>query len=404
MSELPIHVLKFGGTSVATTEKIRTIAEKVVRRKQSGESIIVVLSAMGKTTDHLVKMANEISPHPDKREMDMLLATGEQVTIALFTMAIKELGCEAISLTGPQVRIVTDSTHSKARINSIEKGNIIRHLQKDKIVVIAGFQGVTEDGDITTLGRGGSDTTAVSIAAVTDGFCEIYTDVDGVYSVDPRKYSKATKLKQINYDEMLEMASLGAGVLDVRAIEMGHKYRVPILIGLNTMDVEGTLIKEYDDNMETKAVTGISINENILMVSVSRIPFDTKVISRIFSKIADHNIIVDMISQTAPYDNKISLAFTVEKDDKVELTKVLSNLRKSLPDAGFSFKEDQVKLSVVGVGMISQSGVAAKLFRIFAENDIHFYQVTTSEISISYAVHKDDVSAAVELIAKSFDL
>lgn len=404
MSDMPIHVLKFGGTSVATTEKIQTIAKKVVDRKLKGDNLIVVLSAMGKTTDHLIKMAREITPNPDRREMDMLLATGEQVTIALFTMAIKALGQEAISLTGPQVRIITDSTHSKARINSIEKNNIIHHLKGDKIVVIAGFQGVTENGDITTLGRGGSDTTAVSLAAVTGGSCEIYTDVDGVYSADPRRYPKAHKLHQIDYDEMLEMASLGAGVLDVRAIEMGHKYRVPILIGLNTMEVEGTVIKEYDDKMEKKAVTGLSINDKILMVSVSRIPFDATVISRIFSKIAAHNIIVDMISQTAPYDGKTSLAFTVDKDDKEELSKVLGELGSTLPEATLSFNEELVKLSVVGVGMISQSGVAARLFKIFSENAIHFYQVTTSEISISYAVHKDDMDRAISCIAESFDL
>lgn len=399
-----INVLKFGGTSIATIEKIQNIAQKIVERKKNGENLIVVVSAMGKKTDELISMAKSITPNPDKRELDMLLSTGEQISIALLSMAIKSMGCNSISLTGSQVRIKTDTSHSKARINSIEKENILNYLLDGNIVVIAGFQGVTENGDITTLGRGGSDTTAVSLAAVLNGFCEIYTDVDGVYSVDPRKYPKSKKLEMINYDEMLEMASLGAGIIDVRAIEMGHKYKVPILIGLNTMDIQGTIVKEYDDNMERKAVTGLSINENILMVSVSKIPFDAKVVSNIFSKIAKRNIVVDMISQTAPYNGYINISFTVDKEDIFDLEAVLSELNHEMPESDFSYNDELVKLSVVGVGMISQSGVAAKLFEIFSQNNIHFYQVTTSEISISYTVHKDDFKKAITIIAEFFEL
>jgi aspartate kinase len=401
---MKINVLKFGGTSVGSIEKIQSIAKKLVNRKNQGENLVVVVSAMGKSTDELLNMAKSITPNPDKRELDMLLSTGEQVTIALLSMAINALGCKSISMTGSQVSIKTDSTHSKARINSIDKDNMLNYLSEDKIIVVAGFQGVTENGDITTLGRGGSDTTAVSLAAILNASCEIYTDVDGVYSIDPRKYPKAKKLESLDYDEMLEMASLGAGIIDVRAIEMAHKYRVPIFIGLNTMDVPGTIVKEYDDNMEKKAVTGMSINENILMVSVSDIPFDASNVARIFSKIASKNIIVDMISQTAPHNNQINISFTVEKDDLYDLEAVLMDLKDEMPSCDFSFNDELIKLSVVGVGMISQSGVASKLFDVFSENNIHFYQVTTSEISISYTVHSDDLDRAINVIAKVFKL
>ncbi len=401
---MKINVLKFGGTSVGSIEKIQSIAKKLVNRKKQGENLVVVVSAMGKSTDELLNMAKLITPNPDKRELDMLLSTGEQVTIALLSMAINALGCKSISMTGSQVSIKTDSTHSKARINSIDKDNMLNYLSEDRIIVVAGFQGVTENGDITTLGRGGSDTTAVSLAAILNASCEIYTDVDGVYSIDPRKYPKAKKLESLDYDEMLEMASLGAGIIDVRAIEMAHKYKVPIFIGLNTMDVPGTIVKEYDDNMEKKAVTGMSINENILMVSVSDIPFDASNVARIFSKIASKNIIVDMISQTAPHNNQINISFTVEKDDLYDLEAVLIDLKDEMPSCDFSFNDELIKLSVVGVGMISQSGVASKLFDVFSENNIHFYQVTTSEISISYTVHSDDLDRAINVIAKVFKL
>ena len=401
---MKINVLKFGGTSVESIEKIQNIAKKLANRKIHGDNLVVVVSAMGKSTDELLNMAKMITPNPDKRELDMLLSTGEQVTIALLSMAINALGFKSISMTGSQVSIKTDSTHSKARINSIDKDNMLNHLNQGEIIVVAGFQGVTENGDITTLGRGGSDTTAVSLAAILNASCEIYADVDGVYSTDPRKYPKAKKLVALDYDEMLEMASLGAGIIDVRAIEMGHKYKVPIFIGLNTMDVAGTIIKEYDEDMEKKAVTGMSINEKILMVSVSNIPFDASKVAKIFSKIASENIIVDMISQTAPHNNQVNISFTVEKNDLYELESVLTDLKEEMPSCNFSFNDELVKLSVVGVGMISQSGVASKLFEVFSENNIHFYQVTTSEISISYTIHRDDLDKAINVIAKVFEL
>ncbi|MCK8058251.1 MULTISPECIES: aspartate kinase [unclassified Fusibacter] len=399
-----LHVLKFGGTSVATTLKMQTIAKKLMLRHRSGQQLVIVVSAMGKSTDHLVSLAGSLTAKPDKRDMDMLLATGEQVSIALLSMALKAQGIDAVCLTGAQAGIKTDAIHSKARIQNIESDRIQAHLDKGSIVVVAGFQGVTDLGDITTLGRGGSDTTAVSLSAALGGTCEIYTDVDGVYSIDPRLYPAAKKLDVVSYDEMLEMASTGAGIMETRAIEVGHKYNVPLIIGLNTMDIPGTLVKELDETMEQKAVTGLTVTDNCLMATVTRMPYDYKRIARLFASLAQENVLVDMISQTAPYDGFVTLSFTTLKDDAEIVSQIL---RQSLMDndgATFNFDDNVVKLSVVGVGMVSQTGVASKLFDIFAAHDIPFYQVTTSEISISYTLPKALKQQAVTHIAKAFDL
>lgn len=397
-------VLKYGGTSVGTTDRIKNIANQLVKRKEQGHNIVVVVSAMGKTTDELVRLSKEISEAPCKRDMDVLLSTGEQVSIALLSMAIKEMGYDAVSLTGYQAGIETCDTHSKARINRIREERILTHLREDKIVVVAGFQGISENGDITTLGRGGSDTTAVSIAAVLGCPCEIYTDVDGVYSVDPRIYPEAKKLTAISYDEMLEMASTGAGILETRAIEMGHKYKVPIYIALSTGEFPGTYIKEFDQSMEKKVVTGMTIEENCLMVSISMVPFKSENISRIFAKLAENNILVDMISQTAPHNDYVSVSFTTLKDDQEALVTILDELGSEIEGIKVYTDDSLVKLSVVGIGMISQSGVAATLFDLLANNNIDFLQVTTSEISISYTIHQTDMDKAVHVIAEAFDL
>lgn len=397
-------VVKYGGSSVATTEKIQDIANRLVARQRQGEQIVVVVSAMGKTTDGLVRLAKEISAVPCKRDLDMLLATGEQVSIALLSIAIKEAGGKSVSLTGAQAGIETCDTHSKARISSIKKDRIIQHLSKNEIVVVAGFQGVTENGDITTLGRGGSDTTAVSIAAVLECPCEIYTDVDGVYTIDPRVYPNARKLDVISYDEMLELASLGAKVLETRSIEMGHKYKVPILVALSTGEYPGTIIKEWDESMEKKAVTGLTVTENCLMVSLSLVPYTAANISRIFAKLAARNIMVDMISQTAPFHNTVNVSFTTLLDDKQAVHDILDEIQNEMSDIGIAMDETLVKLSVVGIGMISQSGVAARLFTLLADNGIEFQQVTTSEISISYTIFAKDKDLAVQVIAEAFEL
>jgi aspartate kinase len=399
-----INILKFGGTSVATTEKMSAIASKIKSRYDQGEKLVIVVSAMGKSTDLLINLAQEINRKPNKRELDMLLSTGEQVSIALMAMALEDAGMPSIALTGAQAGIYTDAHHSKARIKDIKTDKILSLLNDNQVVVVAGFQGVTHDGSITTLGRGGSDTTAVSLAAALKGNCEIYTDVDGVYSIDPRIYACAKKRECIAYDEMLELASTGATIMDTRAIEIGHHYNVPLYIALNDMITLGTYIKELDPTMEKNAVTGMSISKNCLMVTLSRIPADYKLISAIFADLARAQVIVDMISQTAPQDGRVTLSFTTTREDRETVESVIAHLVDKEPHIHYTFESQVVKLSVVGVGMVSQSGVAASIFQVFSENDIPYYQVTTSEISISYTIPIIMLDIAVEKIAKLFDL
>lgn len=399
-----IKVLKYGGSSVENIDKIKMIASKLVARKENGDSIVVVVSAMGKTTNNLISMAKDISSIPDARDLDMLLSTGEQISISLLSMAIKDLGHESISLTGLQAGIETSDNHNKARITTINKDVILNHLSDNKIVVIAGFQGVTSSGEITTLGRGGSDTTAVSIAAVLSASCEIYTDVDGVYTIDPRLHPNAKKISSISYDEMLELASRGAKVLETRSVEMASKYKVPILVALNTGDVPGTIIKEMDKEMENKVVTGMSLDEDCLMVSLNSVPYEGRNISKIFAKLAKEDIYIDMISQTAPFNSFVNISFTGKEDDKHKVKSVVESFTSEFPTIDYTMDSSVVKLSVVGIGMISHSGVAASLFEILSDNDIDFFQVTTSEISISYTINNYDKEKAIQLFAQKFDL
>lgn len=399
-----ISVLKFGGSSVATTEHIQAIAQKIKDRRESGEQLVVVVSAMGKTTNELIQMAKDVTSEPSDREMDLLMATGEQVSISLLSMALNAMECPSVALTGFQAGIKTNTIHTKARIESVDTEMISSHLNDGKVVIVAGFQGITEEGEITTLGRGGSDTTAVSIAAVLGCTCEIYTDVDGVYTIDPRMFPGAKKLETISYEEMLEMASRGAKVLETRSVEMASKYRVPILVALNTMTIDGTWIKESDEQMEKKAVTGLSIDDNCLMVTVNTIPYRTKHIAQIFSALAKEHINIDMISQTAPHNSFVNISFTSKKEDRKRVIEVLNAMSEQFPSMEYGFDETVVKLSVVGLGMVSQTGVAAQLFELFSEADVDFYQVTTSEISISYTIAEKDCEPMVSAIAQAFDL
>lgn len=399
------YVLKYGGTSVGTANRIKKVAQQLVDRAAEGQELIVVVSAMGNTTNDLIAQATKVNDHPDKRDLDMLLSTGEMVSISLLSMAIKQLGGDSICLTGFQAGIETDEMHTKARIGDINGTRIDRHLNEGKIVVVAGFQGINEEGDITTLGRGGSDTTAVSLAAVFECPCEIYTDVDGVYTTDPRVYPEAKKLDVVSYEEMLEMASLGAKVLETRAVEMAHKYKVPLYVALNTGKVKGTTIKEIDETMESKVVTGLTLSDNCVMVTLNNVPYESKNIATVFAKLAGKAVNVDMISQTAPVDGHVALTFTGLEEDLENIQSSMSELKsESFKDLQYEIDDSVVKLSVVGIGMISQSGVAASLFDIFANNNINFYQVTTSEISISYTVKKEDRDKAVRLVAYKFDL
>lgn len=396
-----ILVHKYGGTSVGTTEKIKRIAKRVIAEKEKGNDMVVVVSAMGKTTDHLVEMSKEIAINPNKREMDLILSTGEQVSIALLSMAFQEFGYDAIALTGFQAGIKTYRPHTKNKILDIDDEKIKNYLKEGKVVVVAGFQGVNENGDITTLGRGGSDTTAVAIAAKLGCPCHIYTDVDGIYSVDPRLYKEAKKLDVISYEEMMEMASLGAGVMEPRAIEIGCKYNIPIYVASSINDVGGTYIKEYDEKMEGNIVTGLSVCDDILMVTVSHILYNLDHVATLFEKLAIENVNVDMISQTAPVDGYINVSFTAPKDDLFVIEKVMGDLEGRVE---ISIEDEITKISVVGIGMRNQSGVSGRLFRILADNGISFRQVTTSEISISYTIDKKDKEKAVRALSNELNL
>ena len=394
-------VHKYGGTSVGTLEKIKKIAKRVILEKENGYEMVVVVSAMGKTTDHLVEMSKEISKNPSRRELDLILSTGEQVSIALLSMAFQELGYDAIALTGFQAGIKTYGPHTKNKILDIDRDKIQNYLSQGKIVVVAGFQGINDEGDITTLGRGGSDTTAVALAAKLNCPCHIYTDVDGIYSVDPRLYPQAKKLQTVSYEEMMEMASLGAGVMEARAIEIAYKYNIPIYVASSMNDVEGTYIKEYDEKMEENIITGLSISDDSLMVTISRIPDQIEHIAMIFEKLAQENVNVDMISQTAPLSGVISLSFTAPKDDLFIIEKIMSEFNEGFE---VSIEQEMTKISVVGIGMRNQSGVSGRLFRLLANHDIKVKQVTTSEISISYMIDTKYKETAVSVLSKELNL
>lgn len=401
---MAVVVQKYGGTSVGTIERIRAVAKKVIQRKEKGNDMVVVVSAMGKTTDSLIAMAKEISQNPDKRELDMLVSTGEQISIALLSMAFHEYGHDSISLTGFQAGIKTDGLHTKNHITDIDLKNVKKHLGEGKIVVVAGFQGINENGDITTLGRGGSDTTAVALAAKLECTCEIYTDVEGIYSVDPRVYKNAKKLDAISYEEMMEMASLGAGVMETRAVELGFKYNIPIYVAMTHSGKIGTMIKEFDDSMEGKVITGLTINDNVMMITVNNVLYKAKNIAVIFDKVAKHGINIDMISQTAPFEGYVNISFTCSTDDSYSMEAAANELQAEMPEIEVSKESSITKLSVVGIGMMRQSGVAAKVFNIFSDNNIEFKQVTTSEISISYTINSADKQKAVEALAEALDL
>ncbi len=401
---MAIIVQKYGGTSVETIEKINNIAEHIVKRKSEGNDMVIVVSAMGKTTDHLINMAHEISPDPDKRELDVLMATGEQVSMSLLSIALNHLGADAVSFTGQQVGIITNGSHTKSKIADINEEKIREEHRKGKIVIVAGFQGVNEYNEITTLGRGGSDTTAVALAAKLGAQCEIYTDVDGIYTIDPRLYPRAKKLDCISYEEMLEMASSGASVMHSRSIELAEKYKVPVLVALSRGDIPGTIIKEMDNTMENTAITGLAVNNDEAIITLNGVPHDIKVIAEIFQSIANKDINIDMISQTFPVNKLVSISFTLPKTDLYQASKVLNTFKKKLFTFSYETCDNITKLSVVGLGMNTQSGVAAKVFNLLAENDIPVSIVTTSEIKISYVISPDDQKKAIEAIAKEFDL
>lgn len=399
---MAIVVQKYGGSSVGTIEKIKKVAQTIISRRKKGDKVVVVVSAMGDTTDDLINLAKAITDNPDKRELDALLSTGEMVSSSLLAMAIKTLGYDAVSYTAYQLGIKTTGNYGKSLIDDINETKIKQSLDEDKIVIVAGFQGINEDGDITTLGRGGSDTTAVAIAVKINGICEIYTDVDGIYNVDPRLYKNAKKLDMIDYEEMLELASLGAQVMHSRSIELGQKYRIPIYVGLSNSNISGTIIREVNNmNMESKPVTGIATSDDDISVTLKELAVDINVLADIFDTLGSKKVNIDMISQTAPFNNKVNVSFTVPKEDLNECKSILLNF---VEEYNISMDTDITKFSIVGIGMKSTSGVAARMFKVFKENNITVKMITTSEIRITCAIRKEDKMKAIELMAEEFNL
>lgn len=399
-----VVVQKYGGSSVADIDRIKNVANRIKQRKDKNDDIVVVVSAMGKSTDNLIAMAKSLSQNPDKREMDVLLSTGEQVTISLLSIALNEMGIKAVSLTGAQAGIKTDGIHTKNKIVDVDDERIRKYLSQGNVVIVAGFQGINENDDITTLGRGGSDTTAVALAAKLNAVCEIYTDVDGIYSVAPRLYKKARKIDSISYEEMMEMACLGSKVMESRSVEIAARYNVNLYVASSMNDERGSFIKEYDETMENNPITGMSITDDVLMVTFENIEVKSHYVSKIFNYLALENVNVDMISQTSPVKGRVSVSFTIPQSDEMTMDKIAKEFEKLDDKISYDKNVDVTKLSVVGYGMRNQSGVAAKIFDIFAQNDIDFMQITTSEISISYIIESKDKQKAVEILSKELEL
>lgn len=400
-----IIVQKFGGTSVGSVERILNVAECVNEEKQRGNDIVVVVSAMGKTTDQLVRLAKEISSQPNKREMDMLLTTGEQTTIALLAMALTEKGLEAISYTGWQAGIVTEPVHSNARIIQIKTEALEKQLAEGKVVIVAGFQGATEEGEITTLGRGGSDTTAVALAAALQADkCDIYTDVTGVFTTDPRYVKSARKLKDISYDEMLELANLGAGVLHPRAVEYAKNYNVRLEVRSSMEKMEGTVIEGEAKMEQNLIVRGLAFEDQITRVTVIGLKHSMTALSTIFTKLAEHHINVDIIIQSKVDAAQTNLSFSIKTEDLNETLSVLENHKAGLNYHRIEAENDLSKVSIVGSGMVSNPGVAAKMFEVLAANKIDIKMVSTSEIKVSAVVEEKDMIKSVEALHETFDL
>jgi aspartate kinase len=399
------YVFKFGGTSVGDAKRIKSVAEKVKQAHSEGHEIIVVVSAMSGETNRLTALAGGLLVKPNPREMDVLLSTGEQVTIALLSMALGALGCPAESFTGGQVEILTDSVHSKARIKDIGVAAIQNCLKSGKVAVVAGFQGVNEQGHITTLGRGGSDTTAVALAAKLEASeCYIYTDVDGVYTTDPRVEPTARKMDSITFEEMLEMASLGSKVLQIRAVEFAGKYNVPLRVLSTFSEGNGTLITYEDDGMERALISGIAFNRDEAKLTINGVPDLPGVASKIVGPIAANNIEIDMIIQNIADDETTDFTFTVHRNDYHKAVALLEEIKTSLSAKKVSGDDTIVKVSLVGVGMRSHSGIASKMFDVLASEGINIKMISTSEIKISVVIDEKHLEAAVRALHKSFEL
>ena len=403
---MTIVVQKFGGTSVGSIERINSVAKRVTWTKAAGNDVVVIVSAMGDTTDELINLLKKVTDNPDPREYDMLLSTGEQVSAALVTMAIQKLGFKAISLTGWQAGVHTEDIPSKARITHIHLDRINKEIKEGKIVVVTGFQGIDSHGDITTIGRGGSDTSAVVIAAALKAdVCEIYTDVDGIYTADPRIVKDAKKLDVISYDEMLELASLGAQVLHPRSVECAKNYGLVIHLRSSISDVKGTLIKEVSEMEKKDVVSGVAIDTNIAKVGILKVPDKPGTASVLFSALAAEKINVDMIVQSIhSAGTQADMAFTVDRTDVKKAIEVTEKVAKELKAEGVISDSDVSKVSLVGIGMVSQPGTASKMFEALAAEKINIQMISTSEIKISCVVKADQGKKAVQVLHKAFGL
>jgi aspartate kinase len=402
---MALIVQKYGGTSVGTVERIQAVADKVIETQKQGNQVVVVVSAMSGETDRLLSLANSISNIPTPRELDVLLSTGEQATIALLSMALEEKGQPAVSYTGGQVHILTDNEHNKARIVDIEDARVQKELDEGKVVVIAGFQGIDENGNITTLGRGGSDTTAVAMAAALKADeCRIYTDVDGVYTADPRIVSDARRMPFITYEEMLEMASLGSKVLQIRSVEFARKYNVNLRVLSSFEDGPGTLITDEDENMEAALISGIAHNKDEAKLTIVGVPDNPGIASKILGPIADANIEVDMIVQNVGLDNSTDFTFTVNRGDYDKALSILQTTAKSIGAKDVSGDNRIVKISVVGVGMRSHAGIASVMFKALADEGINIQMISTSEIKVSVVVAENYLELGVRTLHAAFGL
>ncbi|MFZ5861849.1 MAG: aspartate kinase [Nitrospirota bacterium] len=403
---MALIVQKYGGTSVGSPERIQAVAERVIRAKKAGDDVVVVLSAMSGETDRLVALAHKMSPMPDEREMDMLLSTGERVTIALLAMALRERGYPARSFTGRQVGIVTDAVHTKARIERVTGERMREALAEDVIPVVAGFQGINEKSDVTTLGRGGSDTTAVALAAALKADrCDIYTDVDGVYTTDPNIVPTARRLNKISYEEMLEMASLGAKVLQTRSVEFAMKYQVPVRVVSSFTDTPtGTLVTKEDRDMEQVVVSGVAYDRNQAKITLLGVPDRPGIAGRLFGGIAKENVVVDMIIQNISQEGLTDISFTVPTSDAKKAVALVKTLAREIGARDVELSEGIAKVSIVGVGMRSHSGVAATMFDTLAREGINIMMISTSEIKISCVMDAKYVELAVRALHEAFGL
>ena len=402
---MPIVVQKYGGTSVGNPERIMNVARRVVETQSAGNSVVVVVSAMSGVTDNLIKLARQVSECPTDREMDVLLSTGEQTTIALTAMALHSLGAKAISLTGAQAGIITDGVHTKAKIANITPRQIRKHLNEGYICIVAGFQGQTLQGNITTLGRGGSDLTAIAIAAALQAdHCEIYTDVDGVYTCDPRVVPDARKLDVIDYDELLEMASSGAKVMQSRSVEFAKKFHVPFEVRSSFNNNRGTIVKAELQGLENVVVRGISIERNQAKVTITNVPDKPGTASRIFTALSEANVIIDVIVQNVSISGSTDISFTMNLDELEKLGGLIDNVAKEIGAGEVTKKGGVAKLSVVGIGMRSHSGVAAKLFECLGAGNVNIQMISTSEIKIAVIIDESMIAVAAQLAHDAFGL